>query len=513
MSNQTLINAIIAYNQLNPKQIDELYHPQIHQLSSHNSFNQAKSVILNAIKSNKRILIYGDYDADGICSTSILFLTLKHLKAQVSYYIPNRFNDGYGIQASFVEESIKAGVDLYILVDNGVSAFQAIEKIQSSLKQCIIIDHHSFTDVPQVDAFIHSDYLEEPFISLCASGLAQQLSEHLIGVEDYYVSLAGIATLADMMPLWGYNRSLVQEALQILNQKKYRHLIALLPKKRVYYEDDLVFQLIPKLNAVGRLAEDLDVNDLVKYLSYHNQALQDLIKENILALNTKRKTMDKVMYQKAIELMDDHSSVICVADESFHEGIVGITAGQLARTFKKPAFVFHRNTERFKGSARAYGSQDLITLVEPLMGYIERFGGHSAAAGIEILAEQYESFKKGVSQLKLQEESKDAVNYISIQAEWLDYAVFEMIQSFRPFGQAFELPRFQITHAEMTQVRVIKGGIKGQLIYKDKELVGLYFNQHIQVDAFKSSKTFVGRIYVDASSTLPRLSFMIDEFY
>ncbi len=513
MSNHTLINAIIAYNQLNSKQINELYHPQTHQLSSHHSFNLAKSVILYAIKLNKKILIYGDYDADGICSTSILFLTLKHLKAQVSYYIPNRFNDGYGIQASFVEESIEAGVDLFILVDNGVSAFQAIEEIQSSLKQCIIIDHHRFTEVPQVDAFIHSDDLEDPFVSLCASGLAQQLSEHLIGVEDYYVTLAGIATLADMMPLWGYNRSLVQEALHILNQKKYRHLIALLPKKSVYYEDDLVFQLIPKINAVGRLAEDLDVNDLVKYLSYHNHALQDLIKENILSLNSKRKTMDKVMYQKAIELMDDHVSVICVADESFHEGIVGITAGQLARTFKKPAFVFHRNTERFKGSARAYGSQDLITLVEPLKGHIERFGGHSAAAGIEILTDQYDAFKKALTQLNLLEVSDRDVNYISIQPEWLDYAVFETIQSFRPFGQDFELPRFQITQAEMTQVRVIKGGIKGQLIYKGKEVVGLYFNQHIQVEAFKSSRTFIGRLYVDASSSYPRLSFMIDEFY
>jgi single-stranded-DNA-specific exonuclease len=512
MSNHTLINAIIAYNQLSSNQINELYNPQDHSLSNHTSFHQAKSILFDAIALNQKILIYGDYDADGICSTSILFLTLKHLKANVSYYIPNRFNDGYGIQETFVEESINEGVDLFLLVDNGVSAFKALESIQAASKQCIIIDHHSFSTAPEVDAFIHSDYLEAPFDSLCASGLAQQLSEHIVGLEPYYIVLAGIATLADMMPLWGYNRSLVQETLRIINQRKYRHLITLLPKKETYIEDDLIFQLIPKLNAVGRLAEDLEVNDLVKYLSYHNQSVQDSIRENILTLNAKRKTMDKAMYQKALELMNE-GSVICVADESFHEGIVGITAGQLARAFKKPAFVFHRNSERLKGSARSYGNQDLITLMEPLKGIIERFGGHSAAAGIELSPKHYEDFKKALSQIKLQDVPLQNTNALVLDESWLSHEVIESLDAFRPFGQAFELPRFLVKNAHVHLPQRVRGGIKGQLLLQGIPLTGLYFNQHIDQEAFCLAKTFLGRLSVEASSSSKRLTLMIDEFY
>jgi single-stranded-DNA-specific exonuclease len=511
MLHNTLIDAVINYNQIDAEQIVELFHPQSHTLSSFEGFLEAKSILLEAIEDQKNILIYGDYDVDGVCSTTILFLTLKQLKAQVTYHIPNRFEDGYGIQETYVLKALDEGIDLFILVDNGVSAHEAIERIHNQGKHCIILDHHTYTTVPQVACLIHSNLLNKPFQSLCASGLAQQLSEHLMGVEPYYITLAGIATIADMMPLWGYNRSIVQEALVLINQRRYKHLNALLPERSIIFEDDLAFQLIPKLNAVGRLVEDMDVNDLVKYLSYHNQAFQSFIREKILALNAKRKALDKQMYQRALELMNT-GPIICVADESFHEGVVGITAGQLARTFKKPAFVFHRNQHRLKGSVRTYGSHDLIELIKPLMGYIERFGGHAAAAGIELQLDQFEAFKSALDNLVLPETIEQTSSSLKMDETWLNVEYLRALDTLRPFGQAFVLPRFHLDQVKVQQLRSIKGGIKANLIFKNQLIQALYFNPSIDMNLFQQATDFYGRITIDSSSYTQGLILMIDTY-
>jgi single-stranded-DNA-specific exonuclease len=511
MSSQTLLQALIEFNQLQDDQIHELYHPSTIQLSQHDRFTQVKQLILEAIQTDQKILIYGDYDADGICSTTILFLTLKKLKAKVEYYIPNRFYDGYGIQDGFVKDKIAAGTDLFILVDNGVSAVAAVQRIKQHKKTCFIIDHHAYTDEPQSTGFIHSDHLTQPHHSLCASGLAQQLSEHLIGYEPYYVCLAGIATLADMMPVWGHNRSLIQAALEVLNQKRYHHIVALLPEKQRYYEDDLSFQLIPKLNAVGRLVEDMDVNDLVKYLSYYNREFQDDIRHKILMLNAKRKILDKQMYLKAIDLMQS-GPIICVADESFHEGVVGITAGQLARTYKKPAFVFHRNHQRFKGSARSYGSTDLMSLIEPLNGLVARFGGHSSAAGIEVNSDQYIEFQEALKSVTLKTIGSVKNTCLVLKQEWLSVEVFESLNQFRPFGQGFELPLFAIETPKIKKFQRIRGGVKLSLDVEGTNLIALYFNSLIDEDHLLKAVRFYGRFKVNLHANQTQLNYFIDEF-
>ncbi|MDP3441765.1 MAG: DHH family phosphoesterase, partial [Ignavibacteria bacterium] len=206
LNEKSLINAVIKYNNLNKNQIDELNNPPEFVISNHPLFIKAEQIILDAINNNKKIIVCGDYDADGICSTTILYRTLKKMNAKVGYYIPNRFSEGYGLNDNTVDLALGKDYELFVLVDNGVSAQSSLQKIKDANATCLILDHHSYEGEVLCDCLVHPNLLEDYYNDMCGSGLAYNLSDRLIGYDAYNVSLAGIATVADLMPLWGFNR-------------------------------------------------------------------------------------------------------------------------------------------------------------------------------------------------------------------------------------------------------------------------------------------------------------------
>lgn len=472
----SLLKALINYNQLSDDHVDQLFHPRPLKTTQNILFKQAKEIINQALIKHEKIMIFGDYDADGLCGTSILVWTLRSLGCDVGFYIPNRFTDGYGLNPDTTQRALSKGYRLFLTVDNGVSAHEGLNLIHEAKGQCIVIDHHPIHEDVNCSVLIHPDFLEEGYTTLCGSGLAHQLSRHLIGEVPYMDVLAGIATLADMMPLWDHNRSLVQHALQVLNTSDFATIKALLKSKTSdINEEDLSFQLIPKLNAVGRLADIANPNRVVDYLCLDDLHQIESFAQQMETINQQRKDIHQSMYTLALS-KPLNDSIIMIEDEQFHEGIVGITAGKLAQSFKKPSVVFHNNGLRLKGSARSYGSIDLRTLFEPALDLVTRFGGHASAAGLELKTENFEAFKERVLQNHIDQTEQIQLDGLDFNPHWLDVSMFMSLRDYGPFGMGFQIPSFKFAQSILIEKRTLKTGVKYRLDYQGLKLDLLDFN-------------------------------------
>ena len=272
----------------------------------------------------------------------------------LGFYIPNRFKDGYGISVDIAKMAVDKDYDLFILLDNGVSAFDVVDFIHESKKEIIIVDHHEITKEVKADYLLHPDVLDKYHEAMCTSGLVHLISHHLIGYDAYACALAGIATVGDMMPLWNYNRTLLIQALKEMNKNRFLQLTQLLKNQNdTIDEESLAFQLVPKINAVGRLADIANPNRVVDYLCLEDSA--DIINfaQQINAINEQRKNIHQVMSKKAHSMING-DDVIMVYDESFHEGVVGITACQLSNFYQKVTVVMHDDGTRLKGSVSLF---------------------------------------------------------------------------------------------------------------------------------------------------------------
>jgi len=474
--NEALLAEICYANQLDDDQLDQLLSPISIEPSSHHLFLLAKDRILKALQNKEKIMICGDYDADGVCSTSILVKTLRDLGAQVGYYIPHRFEEGYGLSPKTVDLALKKGYTLFLIVDNGVSAFDALDKLNEAKVDSIILDHHEITkDVP-CTILIHPNYLESNYKNSCGSALAYMLSTHL-KQNDYLCTLAAIATIADVMDLWGYNRSLVKQGLVLLNQNNYPSIISLSDKPEALDELGVAFQIIPKINAIGRMNDELSVNALVEYFCSEDR-FQILLKaQQIKVINEKRKTVNTSMMAKTKSALVDPHAIIIIDDPDFHEGIVGITAGQLARKTNKPVIVLAHKDGSYKGSIRAPLGTDLRDLLKDAMVHTMRYGGHALAAGIEIAEDQYDAFKSSVyaSTDHLDLSSSERMTLV-FDPDLINIESYTRLMDFKPFGQGFELPEVEIEDALVLSSGGLKNGHKWQVDVKGSLIDVLCFN-------------------------------------
>lgn len=514
-TNNPLIQAVIEANRLDESQIRQLTKPFPLTPSTHQNFQKASAMIRKAIEGNQRIIICGDYDCDGLCGTSILLLTLRTLGADVGFYIPNRMEEGYGLNLKTATSAIEKGYRLFIAVDNGVSAFEALDLIRSQGCQSIVLDHHEMTSEVKTDCLIHPTLLEEGHRDLCGSGLAHQLSVTMIGFDGYITALAGIATIADMMPLWSYNRSLVLAALKEINDKDYLPIRTLLKTNANEIDEELLaFQLIPKLNAVGRLADQANVNRVVDYLCSTNPESIRKMAEQILEINQKRKDINQTMYVKALSMVDD-APVLILKDPDFHEGIVGITAGRLANELKRPVLILHENENRLKGSARSYGNQDLRSIFEPGSTYLSRYGGHAAAAGVEMPIENFALFKESVikAYVPVSVELQIDEPVLSYDPGIVTIDAFKELKSLRPFGQGFKIPLFEVKDATVLTTREITGGVLYSLMVEGKVNSAVYFKQTLDDEVLIGGKLdFLCRISLDNFRNKENLKLMIERF-
>jgi len=356
--------------------------------------------IMKAIEQKERILIYGDYDVDGITSTYVIYKTLIELGGDVHYDIPNRFIDGYGLSISKAYEIINDEFTLVITVDNGIKSVQEAQIFKENNVDFIITDHHKIDeDVPNSFSILHTSLSDYPFKPLAGVGVAFKLVQALIGEDSLeYVDIVSLGTIADMMPLIDENRAFVNLGLKKMKESQNIGLVKLLEFLDISEPSvaDVQYKIAPRINACGRMKSAKLAVELL--LSNSNQGALDRIKD-IEELNNRRKKLTTMLYDVALSQVDISQPSLIIHSPKMHEGVLGIVASRLASEYSKVSVVLKEEEYTFKGSIRSYNGVDVIYILSELKDLLIRHGGHKNAAGLELKKENLPEFKRRFNDL------------------------------------------------------------------------------------------------------------------
>lgn len=409
-----------------------------------------------AKKAQENIIIYGDYDADGICGTAILWECLYSLGYQVLPYIPKRFSEGYGIKAESVKKLKETDpkLGLIITVDNGIVANKEIAQINKLGIEVVVCDHHTLAKkLPPALSIIHTT-------QICGAALAWILAKE-INKKTKGLELAAIGTIADQMPLLGLNRSFAKYGLEALRKTKKPGLLALFQEAGIQPETigtyEVNYLIAPRLNATGRLA---DAIDSLRLLCVNNKAKAKELARHLGATNQERQRIVEQVLTHAQGLVKAEKKVIILADESYHEGVIGLAAGKLVEEFYRPAIIFSKGKEISKASARSVAGFNIIEAIRLLQDLLEEGGGHPMAAGFSIrtvkLTEFIRRFEKE-NEKKLTAELLSPKLSIDLELEFkeITYLLVQKISDFEPFGLGNPTPTFISRDIEIVNTRVM----------------------------------------------------------
>jgi single-stranded-DNA-specific exonuclease len=464
MLNEKMLNTHLAFSLLQPLIFDVNQIEVLHTI---------KALLEKASQNNQKVFVAGDYDADGICSTAMMVSLCKALNIQVGYYIPHRLDEGYGLKPAIVKQAIDKGYDLFICVDNGVSAIEALELLKQASKQVIIIDHHTMMQPLNVDALLHPTLLADEFANMCTSGLVWLLASFLGLDQDFMIQCAGVATIADMMPLHHVNRYLVVKAIESMNKATITPF-ALLLKKQSVNEEDLSFQLIPKINAIGRMSELANANTMVNYLCSSDLTSMVRYAAQVEDINEQRKVLTKSMSAQALAQAqgDDHFKFIVSND--FHEGIVGLIANQIMRQVNTNVFVGVKKIDSIKGSMRSHNVH-LVDLIQPYEHLLMHFGGHAKAAGLEISLEHFETFKAHILEdMKDHPPLMQSEEALIIDPSLITIESVSEFESLRPFGMGWEKPTIKLEKVKVKSITPLKGGLSKATIITHANVLEIF---------------------------------------
>ena len=397
----------------------------------------------------KKVLLIGDYDCDGITATYIMRKLLLKLDISVNYYIPSRFKDGYGINEAMVDMAYDNHFDVIITLDNGIVAYKPIDKALALGIDVLIVDHHEYECLPKVSAILHGSLLEEGYKNLCTAGLACLLY-HSFFEDDKVLAYASIATLADMVEVFGYNRYLLKKGLNILNTQEIYTINALSLKSHNYSYDDLSYHVIPKINAVSRL--NGNANKVVAYLDMDQEEASKMALE-INNINNKRKDIGQMMKEKAMAYHIGHN-VLVSYDTSYEEGLCGLIAGQMMNQEALPSLVFALKDGLLKGSGRAPEGINLYDILKPYKSHFKSFGGHEAAVGLSLTIDEIDGLLEYLETIELNNVNKEV---LVVNSDDLQYEDYLKLKELEPFGTGFKEPLFALMNPDIKSFFKIKG--------------------------------------------------------
>ena len=462
--------------------------------------------ILLAIRNKERILIYGDYDADGVSATSILIRYFKTLDLQVDYYIPDRVDEGYGISETAVEFISNSDFDLVITVDCGISAGSQVAEIVEKCKKrdktidIIITDHHQCNEelIPDALAIINphlpnSDY---PFKNLCGAGVALKLI-HALGIctgnarafEDY-LDLAAIATIADIVDLKGENRIIAKFGMEKILKNPCVGIKALLnvalSNKTQIDSYKISFVIAPRINAAGRLG---DAGIAVKLFTTDDESKANEYAYYLNSSNIKRQEIQDKIFKDAIKIIESDSGykdekVLVVYHKYWHHGVIGIVASKLVDRYHKPVFVFSVENEKTIGSARGIEGFNIFKAMEQQSDILIKYGGHEQAGGLTISASNVELFRKQINIYAddlITDEMLIPETVIDIELKGKDISLkaAKQISQLEPFGCGNKVPVFCYKGAIIKGKKVIGNGqhLKIILEIEGRNIDGVYFGK------------------------------------
>lgn len=415
--------------------------------------------INKAIDNFERIAVYGDYDADGITATCLLYSYLETRGADVIRYIPDRIEEGYGLNISAVESLAQMGVRLIVTVDNGVSAVEEAKKIKELGMELVVTDHHKVGDVlPDAVAVVdpHREDCPSSFKEFAGVGVAFKLICALEGEEcsddllDEYGDLVAIGTIGDVVTLTGENRIMVKRGLENINRDPRPGIYSLLLLSSMINKpvtaSVVAFTICPRVNAAGRMGSAYKAVDLM--LCDEDEAAKNLATE-IQNMNSSRQSIETSIFNKARrivtsspEMMKDR--IIVVDGEDWHQGVIGIVAARLVEEFGKPAIVISRGEGMSKGSCRSLEGFSIYDAIEACSGCLDHFGGHTLAAGIGVETGRIEEFRRAINAYAAGIEMPYPVQHIDcrIRPDSLGLDLVSSLSVLEPFGAGNSQPVF-----------------------------------------------------------------------
>lgn len=495
--------------------------------------DRAVQRIQHAIETGEQILIFGDYDADGVSSTTVLLLALQELGAQVEFYIPNRFTEGYGPNEGAFRWAKDAGFSLIITVDTGISAVNEARLAKELGLDLIITDHHEPPlQLPEAYAIIHPKLEDSiyPFQDLAGVGVAFKVAHALLGrVPEHLLDIAVIGTIADLVPLHGENRLLAKRGIEKLQQTKRLGLQALFQvansKQHELNEESVGFAIGPRINAVGRLE---DAAPAVHLLLTDDVVEAKELAEEIDGLNKLRQEIVQQIAAEAIQEVEAHyppneNKVLVLAREGWNAGVIGIVASKLVDRYYRPTIILSINKEKgiAKGSARSIEGFDLFANLSDCRDILPHFGGHPMAAGMTLEMNDVDELRRRLNELAdKQLTEQDLVPITKIDAvctlEDITLSAIEEMQLLAPFGVGNPKPRIQVNDVELESIRQIgSDGSHLKLTLRDGrtklDSVGFGFGKAAEEISPVSTVSLVGEASINEWNNFRKPQLMISD--
>ena len=483
---------------LNPKRSD-FYDP-----FGMPDMEKAVERILKAIENKEQIIIYGDYDVDGITSVTVLKSFLEERGIQVNVYIPNRLNEGYGLNKTAVEEIVKQGNKLMITVDCGITAVDEVEYAKTFGIETIVTDHHEpAEELPKAIAVVDAKRKDNKYECRNLAGvgvvfkLIQALSIKLgLDPKEYlkYLDIVCVGTISDIVPLTDENRVIVKLGLKLVEQTKNLGLKEILQScgYSKINSTTISFGVAPRINACGRMGHQEEALNLL--LSKEENEVKELT-QKINEYNKTRQEIEKNIYNEAVEQIEkeglDTQNTIVVSGKGWHHGVIGIVSSKITELYFKPSILLCEEDGECKGSGRSIPGFDLHEALMECNDTIDKVGGHAMAVGINIKKEKVEEFKEEFEKIAKEKEVDKIIPILNLDAEIkLDDVNKEMVDSLKelePFGEANKMPIFAFRNLKIDSIRSLSEGKHLRLSVKDNKNIinAIGFNMGALADTYR----------------------------
>ena len=482
-----LAQILINRNIVDDSQIDIFLQPKRNDF--HDPFlmldmEKATDRIMQAIKNKEKTIIYGDYDVDGITSITVLKKFLQERGLETDYYIPNRLEEGYGLNVDAIQEIAQKKYKLMITVDCGVSGIEEIKLANSKGIETIVTDHHEQLDeLPAAYAIINPKRRDNtyPFRGLAGVGvvfkLIQAISKKLgLDEKEYlkYLDIVCIGTISDIVPLVDENRVIAKLGLMLVECTKNIGLKELISETKYKNIDSTMisFAIAPRINACGRMGKQEEALQL--FLTENLEEAKEITKK-LERYNSERQETEKNIFEQAIKKIETENlkelNSIVLASENWHHGVIGIVASRITEKFYKPTILICIEGDEGKGSGRSVPGFDLHQALVDSSQFLKKYGGHEMAVGLSLEKEKINDFKKNFEEISKAKNVKQLIPVINIDCEItkkeLNKKTIEQIKLLEPFGEKNKQPLVIYKNLKITSIRALSEGKHLKLMLKD----------------------------------------------
>lgn len=521
---KSFLDRILNYYSLSKEDYDKYYfnaakEDDLLDFNSFQNMSECSTYLKKLLKEDKKILIYGDYDCDGVVATSIIFNSIKeYSNKNVGYYIPFREIDGYGLTTENIDRFHKLGYEIIICVDNGISLIDEIDYLNSLGMECIIFDHHTPSNIlPKAKFIIHPEFCTQAKTNMSAGAVCFYFSIAFLGyINKYLLTLASLSIISDVMPLVGYNRTLVRLGISYLNTYKFPQIYSLIAENNEEItERHFSIFISPKINAIGRISTNNNIFAGVKLFTCDEPDKINYYVSLINKINEQRKSIveDATLNIPPV----DPDEKIIVLKLNIKEGIAGIIAAKLLNKYNIPVVVLCPSTTRgtIKGSIRSNDGFNCYEALEYCKDILISYGGHDHAGGLSLKEENFDYLVKNLNQFLSEcEKNNNTIvvhqDPIPINVGEISYENYKILRTFAPFGEGHKVPLFKIENFNTTFLTLSKNR---EHIFTKLSLNSalLYFNYDKSI-LNKEFVDFFGRLEINNFKGNITAEFIVEDY-